>query len=225
MHIPDGFINGATAVSTGAVSAGAVAASLRQGRRHLADRQVPLVGLAAAFIFAAQMVNFPIAFGTSGHLLGGALAAILVGPWMGCVVLAVVLLVQAIGFGDGGVTALGANIALMGIVAGIGGHYLFRGLLRLLPRTRGGYLTAAGVTAWTTVVAASLVATLFITVGGPFAGQFGQVLVAMLGFHTLIGVGEAAITVAVAGAVLTARPDLLANADLLPPRAVTVTAT
>ena len=217
MHIPDGFISGGTAVATGVVSAGAVGVALQRGRQALEDRQVPLVGLSAAFIFAAQMVNFPVGLGTSGHLVGGALAAILLGPWMACVVLAVVLAVQLLGFGDGGATALGANVLLMGVVAGIGGHHLFRVLARLLPRTRGGYLAAAAVTAWASVVVASVVCSVLITSLGVFGGdRFGEVLATMVGLHALIGIGEAAITVAVVGAVLATRPDLLANADLLP---------
>lgn len=217
MHIPDGFVSGATALGSGALSAGAVGVALRKARHALDDRQVPVVGLAAAFVFAAQMVNFPIGLGTSGHLLGGALAAILLGPWLACLVMAVVLLVQALGFADGGITALGANVLLMGIVAGGGGHLLFRRLARVLPRTRSGYLMAVAVTAWATVLAAAAVATLLITYGGTFGGELlGEVLVAMTAFHVLIGLGEAAITVAVVGAVLAARPDLLANPDLVP---------
>lgn len=211
MHIPDGFINGATAVTTGAVSAGAVAYSLKAAREQLADRQIPLVGVTAAFVFAVQMINFPIGFGTSGHLVGGALAAILLGPWMSCLVLAVVLLVQAIGFGDGGITALGANIALMGVIAGVGGHYLFRFLSAVLPRSETGFLAATGITAWASVVVASVVCSLFITYGGLFgAGELAPVLATMVGLHALIGIGEALITVAAVAAVAATRPDLIA---------------
>lgn len=220
MHIPDGFVSAPTALATGAVSAGAVAYSLKVGREQLEDRQVPLVGVTAAFIFAVQMLNFPVGLGTSGHLVGGALAAILLGPWMACLVLAVVLLVQAIGFADGGITALGANIALMGLVAGVGGAYLFRALAGLLPRSRGGFLAATAITSWVTVVVASIVCTLFITVGGVFGAEaFGTVLMTMVGLHALIGIGEAIITVAAVAAVTATRPDLVANSDLLPPPA------
>lgn len=217
MHIPDGFINGVTAVSTGAVSAGGVGYALRAARSALDDRQVPLVGVTAAFVFATQMINFPVLPGISGHLVGGALAAILLGPWMACLVLAVVLVVQAIGFADGGITALGANIALMGLIAGAGGHWVFRALASALPRTRAGFLAATAVTAWLTVVVASIVCSAFITFGGPFgAAEFGPVLATMTGIHALIGIGEAVITVAAVSAVMGTRPDLMANADLLP---------
>lgn len=219
MHIPDGFISAPTAVATGALSAGAVAYSLKLGREQLEDRQVPLVGVTAAFVFALQMLNFPVGLGTSGHLVGGALAAILLGPWMASLVLAVVLLVQAIGFADGGITALGANVALMGVVAGIGGAYLFRALAALLPPTRTGFLAAAAFTSWATVVIASIVCTVFITFGGVFGGEsFATVLATMVGLHALIGIGEAVITVAAVAAVLAARPDLAAHGDLLPAR-------
>lgn len=225
MHIPDGFVNGVTAVSTGVVSAGAVGYSLRAARAGLDDRQIPLVGVTSAFVFATQMINFPVLPGISGHLVGGALAAILLGPWMACLVLAVVLLVQAIGFADGGITALGANIALMGLVAGAGGHHLFRALASALPRTRAGLLTATAITAWLSVVIASVVCTVFITVGGPFgAADLVPVLATMAGIHALIGIGEAAITVAAVSAVLATRPDLMVNADLLPARAARVMA-
>ena len=222
MHIPDGFISVPTAVGTGVVAAGAVAYALRTGRASLADRQVPLVGVTAAFVFAVQMINFPIGLGASGHLLGGALAAILLGPWMACLVLAVVLLVQAVAFADGGITALGANIALMGVVAGVGGHYLFRALAALLPRGRRGFLIATGLTAWATVVLASVVAALFITVGGRFGAEaLPGMLAAMAGLHALIGIGEALITTAAVTAVIGSRPDLVTNADLLGGRAGT----
>lgn len=225
MHIPDGFISGGTAAVTGVVAAGAVAYALKQGRDTLDDRQIPLVGVTAAFVFAVQMINFPVGLGTSGHLVGGALAAVLLGPWLAALVLAVVLLVQALAFADGGITALGANVVLMGVVAGVGGGYLFRALARLLPRTSTGFLTAAGVTAWLSVVVASVVCSVLITYGGVFgAGEFAAVLATMVGLHALIGIGEAAITVAAVAAVLVSRPDLVADADLLPAHGRAVTA-
>lgn len=225
MHIPDGFLSGGTAAVTGVAAAGAVAYALRQGRETLDDRQVPLVGVTAAFVFAVQMINFPVGLGTSGHLVGGALAAVLLGPWLAALVLAVVLLVQALAFADGGITALGANVLLMGVVAGVGGGYAFRALARLLPRTQAGFVAAAGITAWLSVVAASVVCSVLITYGGVFgAGEFATVLATMTGLHALIGVGEAAITVAAVAAVLASRPDLVADGDLLPARGRAVTA-
>jgi cobalt/nickel transport system permease protein len=212
MHIPDGFINAPTAVVTGAVGAGTVAYALRRARTQLEDRQVPLVGVTAAFVFAAQMLNFPVGLGTSGHLIGGALAAVLLGPWVGALVVAVVLIVQALLFADGGITALGANITLMALVAGVGGYHLFRLLAAALPRTRGGFLAAAAVAAWTSVVVASAVCSVFLMLNGFPPATFGV----MAGLHALIGIGEAAITVAVVAGVLATRPDLMATRDLAP---------
>ena len=218
MHIPDGFLNLPTAAATSVASAGGIAMSMRIAKQRLQDRQIPLVGVTAAFVFAVQMINFPVLPGVSGHLLGGALAAILLGPWMGALVLATVLIVQAIGFADGGITALGANVSLMSLVAAVGGYYLFRALTSVLPRTQRSFMVATAVTAWASVVAASALASLYITVGG-FAGaeQAGVVLPVMLGVHALIGIGEAFITTAVVAAVLRTRPDLVANADRLEP--------
>ena len=218
MHIPDGFLNLTTAAATTAAAAGGVGYSLRVARQRMQDRQIPLVGVTAAFVFAAQMINFPVLPGVSGHLIGGALAAILLGPWLGALVLATVLLVQAIGFADGGITALGANITLMSLIGGVGGHYVFRALTSVLPRGRRSFAAATAVTAWSTVFIASAAASLFITYGG-FAGaeQAPVVLPVMLGVHALIGIGEAFITTVVVMAVVRTRPDLIANADRLSP--------
>jgi cobalt/nickel transport system permease protein len=217
LHIPDGLITSVPVIgATTVASAGGVAYSLRVARQRLDDRQIPLVGLTAAFVFAAQMLNFPVAAGTSGHLIGGVLAAVLLGPWMACLTLAVVLLVQAIGFADGGITVIGANISLMSLVAGVGGYWLFRGLTAVLPRTRGAFVGAAAVTAWLSIVAASALCTVYITYGGQFGPEaFPAVLGVMLGVHALIGVGEAVITALVVAAMLTARPDLVASAGRL----------
>jgi cobalt/nickel transport system permease protein len=209
MHIPDGFINAPTAVATGVVAAGTVAYALKETRGTLEDRQVPLVGLTGAFIFAVQMLNFPVGLGTSGHLIGGALAAILLGPWVAALVLAIVLLVQGLLFADGGITALGANITLMGLIAGTGGYYLFRALVAVLPRSRGGFLTATAVTAWVSVVVASAVCSVFLMLNGFPAATFGV----MVGLHALIGIGEAVITTLVVGAVLATRPDVMHTVD------------
>jgi cobalt/nickel transport system permease protein len=217
VHIPDGFLSAGTAAATGVVSLGGLAYGLRVSQQRLDDRQVPLVGVTAAFVFAVQMINFPVGLGTSGHLVGGALAAVLLGPGMAALVLTVVLAVQALVFADGGITALGANVLLMGLIAGAGGAALFRALARALPRTRAGFLAATGITAWLSVVVASVVCTVLITYGGVFGGaEFPRVLATMVGLHALIGAGEAAITVAAVSAVLASRPDLVAHADLLP---------
>ncbi|MGY1609112.1 MULTISPECIES: energy-coupling factor ABC transporter permease [unclassified Geodermatophilus] len=212
MHVPDGYLDAPTSLATGAVAAGAVAVALRGARRELDERTAPLAGLTAAFVFAVQMVNFPVGAGTSGHLVGAALTAVLVGPWTAVLCMTVVLLVQALLFADGGLTALGTNVTLLAVVAVGVGYGVFRLLLRLLPRTRTGLLAAAGAGAFLSVPAAALAFVALFAAGGVADVSLGLVLAAMGGIHLLIGIGEALITVAVLGAVLSVRPDLVHGA-------------
>ncbi|MFJ4693970.1 energy-coupling factor ABC transporter permease [Streptomyces sp. NPDC088766] len=212
MHVPDGFINAPTSAVTGVVAAGAIAVSLRGARRELDERTAPLAGLVAAFIFAVQMLNFPVAAGTSGHLLGGALAAILVGPFTGVLCVSVVLLMQGILFADGGLTALGVNITDMAVVTTVVAYAVFRGLLKVLPRTRRSVTVASFAAALLSVPAAALAFTLVYAVGGTTDVAIGKVATAMVGVHVLIGVGEAAITALTVGAVIAVRPDLVYGA-------------
>jgi len=218
VHVPDGFINAPTSVATGVVAAGAVAVSLRGARRELDERTAPLAGLVAAFVFAVQMLNFPVAAGTSGHLLGGALAAILVGPYTGVLCISVVLLMQGILFADGGLTALGVNITDMAVVTVIVAYALFRGLVKVLPRTRRSVTAASFVASLVSVPAAALAFTFFYWIGGTTDVSIGKVAGAMVGVHLLIGIGEAAITALTVGAVIAVRPDLVYGArDLRAP--------
>ncbi|MFI7501220.1 energy-coupling factor ABC transporter permease [Streptomyces sp. NPDC049687] len=212
MHVPDGFINAPTSAVTGVVAAGAIAVSLRGARRELDERTAPLAGLVAAFIFAVQMLNFPVAAGTSGHLLGGALAAILVGPCTGVLCVSVVLLMQGILFADGGLTALGVNITDMAIVTTVVAYAVFRTLVRILPRTRRSVTAASFVAALLSVPAAAGVFTLLYWIGGTTDVAIGKVATAMVGVHVLIGIGEAAITALTVGAVIAVRPDLVYGA-------------
>ena len=212
MHVPDGFINAPTSAATGVIAAGAVAVSLRGARRELDERTAPLAGLVAAFIFAVQMLNFPVAAGTSGHLLGGALAAILVGPYTGVLCVSVVLLMQGILFADGGLTALGVNITNMAIVTTVVAYALFRGLVKVLPRTRRSVTVASFVAALVSVPAAALAFTLMYAIGGTTDVSLGKVATAMVGVHVLIGIGEAVITALSVGAVIAVRPDLVYGA-------------
>ncbi|MGG8406999.1 energy-coupling factor ABC transporter permease, partial [Streptomyces sp. 12297] len=177
-----------------------------------ADRTAPLAGLVAAFIFAVQMLNFPVAAGSSGHLLGGALAAILVGPYTGVLCVSVVLLMQGILFADGGLTALGVNITVMGVVTVVVAYATFRGLLKVLPATRRSVTVAAFAGALLSVPAAAVAFTGLYAIGGTTDVSVGKVLTAMVGVHTLIGIGEAAITAATVGAVIAVRPDLVHGA-------------
>ncbi|MFC8965560.1 energy-coupling factor ABC transporter permease [Streptomyces sp. NPDC057094] len=212
MHVPDGFINAPVSAVTGVVAAGAIAVSLRGARRELDERTAPLAGLVAAFIFAVQMLNFPVAAGTSGHLLGGALAAILVGPYTGVLCVSVVLLMQGILFADGGLTALGVNITDMAIVTTVVSYALFRGLVKVLPRTRRSITVASFVAALLSVPAAAVAFTLIYAVGGTTDIAITKVATAMIGVHVLIGIGEAVITALTVGAVVAVRPDLVYGA-------------
>ncbi|GGW15237.1 hypothetical protein GCM10018980_39740 [Streptomyces capoamus] len=212
MHVPDGFIDAPTSAVTGVVAAGALAVSLRGARRELDERTAPLAGLVAAFIFAVQMLNFPVAAGTSGHLLGGALAAILVGPCTAVLCVSVVLLMQGVLFADGGLTALGVNITDMAIVTTVVSYAVFRGLLAVLPRKRRTVTVAAFVAALVSVPAAAVAFTLIYAVGGTTDVSIGKVATAMIGVHVLIGVGEAVITALTVGAVIAVRPDLVHGA-------------
>ncbi|MEU5077725.1 MULTISPECIES: energy-coupling factor ABC transporter permease [Streptomyces] len=212
MHVPDGFIDAPTSAVTGVVAAGALAVSLRGARRELDERTAPLAGLVAAFIFAVQMLNFPVAAGTSGHLLGGALAAILVGPYTAVLCVSVVLLMQGVLFADGGLTALGVNITDMALVTTVVSYAVFRGLLAVLPRKRRSVTVASFVAALVSVPAAVVAFTLIYAVGGTADVPIGKVATAMVGVHVLIGIGEAVITALTVGAVIAVRPDLVHGA-------------
>ncbi|MFF3740285.1 energy-coupling factor ABC transporter permease [Streptomyces sp. NPDC002566] len=212
MHVPDGFINAPTSAVAGVVAAGAVAVSLRGARRELDERTAPLAGLVAAFIFAVQMLNFPVAAGTSGHLLGGALAAILVGPYTGVLCVSVVLLMQGVLFADGGLTALGVNITVMAVVTTVVAYTAFRALVKVLPNSRRSVTVASFVAALLSVPAAALAFTLVYWIGGTTEVPIGKVATAMVGVHVLIGIGEAVITSLTVGAVLAVRPDLVHGA-------------
>ena len=205
MHIPDGFIDGKTAATTALLSAAGVGLALRQVRRRLPPRRVPLLGLAAAFLFAAQMVNFPVAGGTSGHLVGGVLAAALLGPSAAVVVLTTVLIVQCFLFADGGVLALGANIFNMGIIGAVGGYAIYRVVCRALPGTRG-QVAAVAFAGWCSTVLASISCAGQLAWSGTVAWPVG--FTAMTTVHMVIGVGEGLISALVLLAIQRVRPDL-----------------
>ena len=212
MHAPDGFLEPRVAAATAIVSIAVVAMSLRAAGRELGERQMPLAGIAAAFLFAAQMVNFPVASGTSGHLLGGALAAILLGPWVGCLVTTVVVVVQAILFADGGITALGYNVLNMAIVPAFGGWALYCAFRRLLPSNGGGVVGATALASGASVVLSAAAFSIEWLFGASAPVPFDTVFAAMVGVHALIGIGEAVISSLVVAAVLASRPDLVVGA-------------
>jgi cobalt/nickel transport system permease protein len=212
VHAPDGFIDGPTSLAMGVVAAAGVGLCLRRAGQELEEKQVPLAGLTAAFVFAVQMLNFPVASGTSGHLLGGVLAAVLVGPWTGALCVTVVVAVQALLFADGGLTALGFNVVNMALVTALGGYLVFVGLRKVLPRTRFGVSLASGLAAGLGVVLASLSFTLQYAIGGTGGADVGTVGASMVGVHVLIGIGEGVITALTVSAVLASRPDLVHGA-------------
>jgi cobalt/nickel transport system permease protein len=204
LHIPDGFLSFAVSILCWVISAITISLAVSRSNKSLGERQVPLMGVMAAFIFAAQMINFPVAGGTSGHLLGGALAAITLGPWAGMLVMTAVIAVQALLFQDGGLLVMGANILNMGLITAAIGYGLYRGVSA---GSRTLKLTVAGIAAWISVMAGALFTSLQLWLSG--TSQLQVVIPAMLTVHALIGVGEALITVAALGFILQTRPDLL----------------
>jgi cobalt/nickel transport system permease protein len=209
MHMSDGLVNAPTSLLFGAVALVGLALCLRRARTDLDERTAPMAGLVTAFVFAVQMINFPILPGASGHLLGGALVAILVGPYVGAVCIAIVLLVQALLFADGGLTALGTNVtnmALIGVFTGYAVALLLRGLAR---RSKAGLVVTAFMAAFVNTVAASLGFVLEYSIGGAGGASLGTVFGLMLALHALIGIGEGVITAATVGAVAAVRPDLV----------------
>lgn len=212
MHVPDGFLDAPTSAATGAVAIVCVGTALVRARRELDDRTAPMAGLVAAFVFAVQMLNFPVASGTSGHLLGGALAAVLVGPWTGVLCTSVVFIVQCLLFADGGITALGTNILLMGVTTVAVGWLVFRLLQVLLPKRLGVVPVAAGIGAFLSVPVAAALFVLLYAVGGTADIPLDNLTTAMVGVHTLIGIGEGVITFLAVGAIIAVRPDLVYGA-------------
>lgn len=212
MHVPDGFLNLPTSAATAVVATAGVALAIRGARRELDERTAPLAGLVAAFVFATQMLNFPVAAGTSGHLLGGALAAILVGPWTATLCITVVLTVQAFLFADGGITALGTNITLMALVGVWVGWGVFTLLVKVLPSKLASVPTAGAIAGFISVPSAAATFAVLFAIGGTVPVPATTVAWAMVSVHVLIGIGEALITAAVLSAVLAVRPDLVYGA-------------
>ena len=209
MHIPDGFIDVQTSAIFAGLAAAGVAASLKGARSQLDEKSAPLAGLTAVFIFAVQMLNFPVVAGTSGHLIGAALAAVLVGPWAATLALTVVLVMQAFLFADGGLTALGLSIFNMSIIAVWVGYAVFLLVKKILPRGKPSIVIAAAIGALLSVPAAALGFTLQYAMGANATFSVSTVLGAMVGTHVLIGIGEALITGLTVSAVLASRSDLV----------------
>lgn len=208
MHIPDGYLSLPVSLVTGIIAIALITLSLNRVQSEYKERTVPLMGVSAAFIFAAQMVNFPIIGGTSGHLLGGTLAGILLGPWAGSLVMSVVFIVQSVMFQDGGLTALGANITIMGLIGTFGGYYLYQFLRTLIGRnTWSGMSIGTAIASWTSVVVAAGLCALMLALSDTVPLAVG--LTAMLSWHFMIGIGEAFITLAVISFIWNTRPELI----------------
>jgi cobalt/nickel transport system permease protein len=208
MHIPDGFLDAKTIITTGVFSVTGLGTALRHARRYLQPREIPLVGLTAAFIFVAQMLNFPVAGGTSGHLLGATLAMVLLGPSVAIIVMSSVLIIQAAIFADGGLLALGANIFNMAIVAPVTGYIIYKSMRGFLRDTRG-QLISASVASWCTTVIASVFCAGELAWSGIAAWNI--VFPAMTGIHAIIGIGEGLITMLTLSAIAKTRPELLTD--------------
>jgi len=206
MHIPDGFIDLKTAAVTGAISAGGLAGAIYGVKKYFKARVIAMMGMMSALIFALQMINFTIPGGTSGHLLGGAMAAIILGPHAGAIVITVVLIVQSLIFMDGGIVALGSNILNMAMV-GVYGSFAIYWLLSRISRSRWMFFISIAVASWVSVVVASFFAALELGISGTYA--IGITMKAMLGVHSVIGLGEAAITLAVIAFIYKIRPELI----------------
>ncbi len=209
MHIPDGFIDLPTSAAFAALAAGGIAASLKGATKSLDEKTAPLAGLTATFIFAVQMLNFPVAAGTSGHLFGSVLAAVLVGPYVATLALSVVLLLQALLFADGGLTAAGLNVfnlALIGVWVGYGAFLLVK---KILPKNKPSITTAASIAAFISVPAAVIGFVVQYAIGANSTFSVTAVFTGMMGTHLLIGIGEAIITAFAVTAVMASRPDLV----------------
>jgi len=217
MHIPDGFIDLKTSAAFAAASAAGVSWALHGAQRQLKEKSAPLAGLTAVFLFAVQMLNFPVAAGTSGHLLGGALAAVLVGPFAASLALTVVLVIQGFLFADGGLTAIGLNVFNMAIIGVWVGYGFFVVVRKLLPKKKAIIPIAAALAGFISVPAAALGFVLQYALGSTATYATSTVLTAMVGTHILIGIGEAFITFLTVTAVISTRPDLVFGFKTLAP--------
>lgn len=206
MHIPDGFLNTKTWVFFDLLSGAFLILSLERVRNNIGERRVPVLGVVASFIFATQLLNFPIIGGTSGHLIGGALSAILLGPWIGIIIMTTVLVIQCLLFQDGGLTALGANIFNMGILSGLLAYPIFV-ITRKITRSESGIFFGAFIAGWISVFIASLACACELAVSG--TAPLHIVLPAMGSIYSIIGLGEGFITAVVVKLVLQSRPDLM----------------
>ncbi len=220
MHIPDGFIDPKTSAAFAAASVAGVSYALNGAKRQLSEKSAPLAGLTAVYVFAVQMLNFPVAAGTSGHLLGGALAAVLVGPFAASLAITVVLIIQGFLFADGGLSAIGLNIfniAILGVWVGYGVFVIIR---KVLPKTKSSVAISAAIAGFISVPTAALGFVFQYAIGATATFSVSTVLAAMVGTHILIGIGEAIITFLTVSAVLASRGDLVFGWQAIKPKLV-----
>lgn len=204
LHIPDGFLSLLIAAAAWILAAVFISMAIRNSQDYFDEKLVPLAGIMAAFIFAGQMINFPVAGGTSGHFIGAALATVVLGPWLGILVMTAVIILQALLFQDGGLVVMGANILVMGVTPALISYGLYRAAVNRSRRTQ---LLAVSGAAWLSVVGAALLTALLLGFSG--TSSFRIAVPALLGVHAFIGVGEALITAAALSFIMRARPQLL----------------
>lgn len=206
MHVPDGFMSPEINAAAFAVSLAACGAAFRNNKDTDDNRFAPLMGVTSAFVFASQMINFPVAPGASGHFLGAAFATIILGPWRALVAMTVTLVLQILLFADGGITAIGTNILNMGVIACGTAWVVFSAMRKILPDSAKSVYLASAVSAWVSVTASSAALALELAVSG--TSPFGAAFPAIVGIHSLIGVGEALITASALSVILAARPEI-----------------
>jgi cobalt/nickel transport system permease protein len=216
LHIPDGFLSTPVAIVGWVIALVMIGIALRQTNRQMGERQIPIMGVLAAFIFAAQAINFPIAAGTSGHLLGGALAAIVMGPWAATLIMTAVIAIQGLLFQDGGLVVMGWNILNMGVFTAFTGYAVYSLVMRVISQNRGARLGGAFLGAWVSVVVGAIATSFELAVSG--TSPLNLALPAMTGVHALIGLGEAVITVGAVSFLLASRPEILQEAEVAPGR-------
>ena len=209
MHVPDGFINAQVSAATGIISLGTLWAYIRNAKNLVADKLIALTGMMSALIFVLQMINFPIAAGTSGHLLGGALAVIVLGPSLGVICISIVVVIQSLLFADGGLSALGVNVLNMAIITSLTGWFTITLWKKLFGESQFTLISGSVIAGLLSVVFSSIAFVLEYAIGGTVSVPLGNVLIAMISTHLLIGLGEGIITALIVSLLLRVRSDLV----------------
>ena len=209
MHVPDGFMNVTMSAATGVISFGTLWAYIRSAKDLIADKFIALTGMMSALIFVLQMINFPVAAGTSGHLLGGALAVIVLGPRLGLICLSVVVIIQSLLFADGGLSALGVNVLNMAIVTSATSWFIVKYWVKFIGKNRTSIISVSVIAGILSVVFSSIAFTIQYAIGGTISIPVGTVLIAMVTTHLIIGLGEGIITALIITLLMRVRPDLV----------------